>query len=430
MNDTFGARLRKCRTAAGMSIGELARRINYSKGYLSRIENDLQRPTPMLAKLCDHLLDTGGELFASIQSTAAPEPAAASAEDSAVGGNGSAEELVVLAFDDQELRVHWLPRPTLLAGRGFFGDPLVRGSRPLTDSSTVAVLWDAFEQLRVLGTMTSPVVVLGQAITQLNSARMLARDSDESVRTDLYLLSSRLAEYAGWMTQEAGDDAGALRWTERAVAFAEDGRDPRLASFALYRRAELAMYRFDAIGTIELARRAQRDTAAGPRILGLAAQCEAQGHALAGDHEAYEAALERAAELLAMPDPDPAPTLGSTSVADQVPLVAGWSLCELGRPGEAAAILDEHVATIPPRARRARARFGARRALAHAQHGDVDTACTVLRDVIEDAAHVDSATVRVDLRQLTRVLRRWHSHPTVRKLQPELMALLHPAERV
>jgi transcriptional regulator with XRE-family HTH domain len=410
-----------------MSIGELARRINYSKGYLSRIENDLQRPTPMLAKLCDQVLDTGGELLALVQGG---EQAAVSDEDSAsTGANGSGEDLIVLAFDDQELRVHWLPRPTLLAGRGFFGDPLTRGSRPMTDGSTVSVLWATYEQLRVLGTMTSPVVVLGQAITQLNSVRMLARDSDAQVRTDLCLLSSRLAEYAGWMTQEAGDDAGALRWTERAVGFAEEGRDPRLASFALYRRAELAMYRLDAIGTIQLARRAQRDTAAGPRVLGLAAQCEAQGHALAGDHEAYETALERAAELLAMPDPDSTSTLGSTSVADQVQLVAGWSLCELGRPGEAAAILDEHVAAIPPGARRARARFGARRALAHAQHGDVDTACKVLREVVEDAAHVDSATVRVDLRQLSRVLRRWHGRPAVRLLQPELMALLHPAER-
>jgi transcriptional regulator with XRE-family HTH domain len=410
-----------------MSIGELARRINYSKGYLSRIENDLQRPTPMLARLCDHLLDTGGELFSSIRAASAPEPVT-SGEGRAERGGDLDDDLVVLAFDDRELRVQWLPRPTLIAGRGFFGDPLVRGSRPRTDPATVDVLWTAFKGLRVLGTMTSPVVVLGQTITQLNSARMLARDSEEPVRGELRLLSSRLAEYAGWMTQEAGDEAGALRWTERAVGLAEAGQDPRLASFALYRRAELAMYRFDAIGTIELARRAQLDPAAGPRILGLAAQCEAQGHALAGDHEAYQVAIDRAAELLAMPepDPDPGPPLGSNSVADQVPLVAGWSLCELGRPAEAAALLDEHVAAIPPTARRARTRFGARRALAHAQNGDVDTACAVLRDVLTDAAHVDSATIRIDLRQLSRILRRWHGHEAVRELQPELMTLLHP----
>lgn len=421
MADTFGTRLRKYRVASGMSIGELARRINYSKGYLSRIENDLQRPTPMLARLCDHLLDTGGELFASIRTASSPEPVP-------VGeGPDPGDDLVVLALDERELRVQWLPRPMLIAGRGLFGDPLVRGSRPHTDAATAGVLWTAFESLRVLGTMTSPVVVLGQTITQLNSARMLARDSDEPVRTELRLLSSRLAEYAGWMTQEAGDEAGALRWIERAVGFAEAGQDPRLASFALYRRAELAMYRFDPIGTIELARRAQRDPAAGSRILGLAAQCEAQGHALAGDHEAYRDALDRAAELLAAPDPDPdpLPPLGSRSVADQIPLVAGWSLCELGRPAEAAAILDEHVPAIPATARRARARFGARQALAHAQNGAVDTACAVLRDVLTDAAHVDSATVRMDLRQLSRILRRWHTNPTVQALHPDLMTQLH-----
>lgn len=423
MADSFGTLLRKCRVAADMSIGELARRINYSKSHLSKIENDLQRPNATLAKLCDRILDTGGELFTSIRPTVAdPEPPAP--EDVADG------DVCVVLFDTRgELRVQQLPREHVPAGAGaLLGEPLARGTRPMTDERTVACLRTAFEQLRTLGAMTSPLVVLGQVLANLMAVRTLARYSEGTVRTDLLLLASRLAEYAGWMSQEAGDDAGARSWTDRAVWFATAAGDERLASFALYRRAEIAMYRHDAIGTIELARRAQENQEAGPRILGLAAQCEAQGHAMAGDLASYQEALDRAAALLATQDTDRAASLGSTSVADQVPLVAGWSLCELGRPGEAAVILDEHVVRIPPTSRRARARFGARRALAHAQNGDADTACAVLRDVIADAAHVDSATVRVDLRQLARTLARWSANAAVREIQPKLMALLHTTQ--
>ena len=417
MGDSFGARLQKCRFAAGMTMGELARRTNYSKGHISKIENGHKPPNPTLARLCDEVLGTGGELVRSLRTAPAPPPAPAPTPE---------DEVLVMAFDETgELRYRQLPRRVVLAGAGaILGDALVRGSHPATDEHSVAALCLMFDQLRALGTMMSPVVVLGQAMAQLTTVRSLAADGDEPVRAELLLLASRIAEYTGWMSQEAGDEAAALRWTDQAVRYATAGRDPHLASFALVRRAELAMYRQDAIATVELARRAQASTAAGPRILGHAARCEAQGHALAGDRAAYERAMERAGALLTAPVDESAPVLGSASVADQVPLAHGWALYDLGRPAEAAAVLDAHVPRIPPAARRARARFGTRRALAHAQQGDVDQACVTAREVLSDAAQVDSATVRVDLRNLDRTLSRWHAAPAVRDLHPDLMALL------
>ncbi|MCT2582389.1 helix-turn-helix domain-containing protein [Actinophytocola gossypii] len=417
MGDSFGARLQKCRLAAGMTMGELARRTNYSKGHISKIENGHKPPNPMLARLCDEVLRTGGELVRSLRTAPAPPAPAPSPDD----------EVLVMAFDETgELRYRQLPRRVVLAGAGaILGDALVRGSRSAADEHTVVTLRVMFDQLRSLGTMMSPVVVLGQAMAQLTTVRSLAADGEEPVRAELLLLASRIAEYTGWMSQEAGDESAALRWTDQAVRYATAGRDPHLASFALVRRAELAMYRQDAIATVALARQAQTSAAAGPRILGQAARCEAQGHALAGDRAAYERAMERAGTLLAAPADGPTPVLGSASVTDQVPLAHGWSLYDLGRPAEAAAVLDDHVPRIPPAARRARARFGTRRALAHAQQGDVDQACAVAREVLTDAAQVDSATVRIDLRQLARTLARWHTHPDVRTLHPHLMALLH-----
>ena len=49
----------------------------------------------------------------------------------------------------------------------------------------------------------------------------------------------------------------------------------------------------------------------------------------------------------------------------------------------------------------------------------------VTRDLLADAAQVDSATIRLDLAELTRTLRRWHNAPAVRELLPDLVVTLN-----
>jgi len=413
MAEKFGALLRQSRNAAGLSIGDLAKRINYSKGYLSKIENDLKRPTAMLAKLCDRELRTGGALAAVL----AAVPVAAVPDEPVVGDDG----VWIMELDGGEVRVSELPRRQILAGAGaVLGLALVGGRRPELDERAFEVLRTTFDQHRVLGTMASPRIVLAQVIAHLHTLRALAAENPEPMRGELLRFAARVAEYAGWMSQEAGQESAALGWTDRAAGYAAAGRDAQLATFAQFRRAEIALYQHDPVRTVELARLAQDDSGAGPRILGLAARVEAQGHALAGDVSACDAALDRAAGLLSARDPGTGPVLGSSSVDDEVSLVRGWALYDLGRPREAAEILGRQVVLIPQRARRARTRFDARRALAHAVAGDVDEACRVARDLLADAAQVDSATIRLDLAALTRTLRRWHNAPAVRELLPDL----------
>jgi transcriptional regulator with XRE-family HTH domain len=411
--ELFGTLLRDCRAAAGVSLGELARRTHYSKGHVSKIENGLKRPTAMFAKQCDRALGTDGVLAAAVPEK--PSRAEAARTD----------EVWVLELDDAGLRFAELPRRQVLAGAGaLLGFAVTGGALPTIDDETFTLLRTSFDQYRRLGVMTSPAAVLGQVIAQVHTLRTLAIENPEPMRSDLLLLAARVAEYAGWMSQEAGWDADAVRWTNRSVDLAT-GRDPHMASFALFRHAEIAFYQHNPRETVELARRAQQDRAAGPRILGLAARCEAQGHALAGDVRGYEEALDRAATLLAIRENGTGPVLGSASVPDEVALVRGWSLYDLGRPGDAADVLDRQLPMIPLSARRARARFGVRRALAHAQHGDIDQACAAAREVLTDAARVDSATIRLDLRELSRTLGRWHTDRTASDLRQELVTMLH-----
>lgn len=65
-DEDFGAELRRLRTAAGLSLTDLASRIHYTKGYLSKVENGVAPPNEALATLCDTELRTGGALIAVV----------------------------------------------------------------------------------------------------------------------------------------------------------------------------------------------------------------------------------------------------------------------------------------------------------------------------------------------------------------------------
>ncbi|GGU40062.1 helix-turn-helix domain-containing protein [Lentzea flava] len=391
MAGTFGELLREHRIAAGLSMGQLAKLIHYSKGYLSKIENDVKPPTPTVARLCDGVLDVGGRL---IEAALHEAP-----------GLGRRQVLVA---------------GTMLGVGALAGS----GPRPVPDEEVVAGMRTSFENLRGLGLRTSPMVLMEPLKALQHTVHGMARENVGPVGTGLLRLAARIAEYTGWMSQEAGDEQGALWWTRHASELSRAAADPDIASYAFVREAGIAFYRQDARGTISLAQQAQWIGSAGSRVLALAARREAQGHALAGDRYATESAFDRAAGLM---EPVPAdssyPALGP-SAPDPLELARGWALSDLGLNAEAAIVLDRQLALVPATSRRTRARFGTRRSLAHALSGDVDQSCRALADTIDDVAHVDSATVRTDLRQLARTLGRWHNHSAVREIYPDLKRLL------
>jgi tetratricopeptide (TPR) repeat protein/DNA-binding XRE family transcriptional regulator len=78
---TFGGELRRLRQEAGHSLPAFAKRIHYSKGYLSKIETGMVRPNESLARLCDVELGTGGALLALL-----PEPTTRRRRNGSSGG--------------------------------------------------------------------------------------------------------------------------------------------------------------------------------------------------------------------------------------------------------------------------------------------------------------------------------------------------------
>lgn len=401
---TVGGELRRLRIAAGLSMSELAERIQFSKGYISKVETGQKSPSLHFVRTADAALATGGLLTslteeksttadAPPQSTADPVPAARSATTPEVTDLRAAGGTV----DEAEARYSL--------------------------TAFAAIL----EQLRNLGQTLDPATVVEMLKPHIAALRELATRSDGTVAEEALRLAAHFADFTSWMTQETGDDANALRWIDVFAALADEVGDRDMAANSYLRRANIALYQQDAYGTITFARQA-RAIDCSPRIKDLAALREAQGHALAGDYENFSACLDRAVALEAnsAEERSGSPTIGPRRIADPVALAKGWSLFDLGRSAEAIEVLEPLLARTPKERHRAWARVASRLALALASVREVDRACELTKDILALSAIIRSATIRSDLRQLSRMLNRWSFDPAVQNIMPHLSAALLP----
>lgn len=414
----FGEELRRRRLAAGLTLTHLARHVHYSKGYLSKVERGLKMPSHELARLSDAALDAGGALVTLVRETP-PGPTAA------VGVGDDTEEmwLMQLCEGGQSWFQPVSRRHLMVAGVASIpGMSIGRpgSSASFEDMTFLGIFRSLFDQYRQLGQAAASGLLLPVLIAQTHALQELSKGAVPRVRQSLLILASRYAEYVGWLVQETGDEQATLWWTRRAVDLAAAGGDHHLAMYGLVRHALVTLYRDDAEQTIALTQQAQ-STKMPWRIRGLAAQREAQGHALAGDYDACMRSLDHARTLLARHEPDSdAPILGTTNLADPAEMIKGWCLYDLGRPRLAAEVIDRQMTQVPQQALRARVRYGVRSALAHAAAGEVDRASHLTGELLDSAITLGSATVATDLRKLARTLSRYPRNASVRNVAPRL----------
>lgn len=421
----FGEELRRRRLAAGLTITRLAVLVHYSKGQLSKVERGIKMPSPELARLCDAALAADGALIR----LADERPARAG---STVAKNGDEEAWLMRLFGEGLGEFQPLSRRQVVVA-GAASIPSISLRKPATtrsigDSTLLGVFRTIFDEYRRLGQAGASSQLLPALVAQIRTLQELSRNAGQHTRQALLVLASRYAEYVGWLVQETGNEQAALRWTRHAVALADAGGDQNLAAYGLVRHALITLYHGDANRTIQLAWQAQSGGAP-TRIQGLAAQREAQGHALAGDYDACMRALEHSRVLLARHVPDAAtPIIGPSNLPDPAEMIRGWCLYDLGRPRAAAEVLDQQLPQIPREAVRTRVRFGVRRALAHAAAGEVDHACQLSGALLDDAITIGSATVATDLRKLARTLSRHPRNASMRCLAPKLGTALRAAD--
>jgi transcriptional regulator with XRE-family HTH domain len=412
MDTPFGEELRKRRITAGISLTQLSRLTFYSKGFLSKVERGLQPASRELTRICDTALGADGQLAALARG---------------VGGH-AAEAAETQSRAEMPAGRRKVSRRRLMeTGLLIIPASQMRGAPKagqIDDSTLTGIFRPLFDQYRRIGQAANAALLLPALSAQAQAVRELAQEAGPRTRLDLLQLAARYAEYAGWLAQEAGRDDLALQWTQQAGDLATAAGDPEFAKYGLVRHALVTLYRGDWARTIDLARHAQEGVTS-PRILGLAAQREAQGHALGGDYGSCMRGLDRAQALLAIDSGDASrPVTGTSAVANPAALAQGWCLYDLGRPKAAAEVLDRELTTLPEDAARSRARFGARRALAYAAAGEVDHACHLTIGLLDSGAGLGSATIGKDLRRVTQALQRHPKNPSVRDLSPKLWTAL------
>ncbi|MBT8227541.1 MAG: helix-turn-helix transcriptional regulator [Dactylosporangium sp.] len=413
---TFGTEMYRRRTARKMSLASLARMTFYSKGHLSKVENGRKAPSPELVRAVDLALAANGALLA-LAAADHVVPETGGIDSWWVMGGGPDGNPVLASVACREV----LDAPTLSVI-----DPRPRRLLPPRTDELPARLWTGWlADVRRLGQCADPRNVLPTVLGQLQSVIGFARSARGADRAELYITASRYAEYAGWMLQEAGANAQAQRLTQQAIELAAAGGDRTMARHALTRQALMALYDGDHVTTVRLASRAAADTTMPPRLRGLAALRQAQGYALGGRSDKFERTMEHAKRLLARQAGERCATaLGGSAIADPAAATRGWALYDLGRHQECAVILEREIRRIPGDARRAYARYATRCALAHAEARDLEPACDLTRTLLPWIGDLGSTTIRQDLRQLARRLRRWSGHELVHDLLPDLKLAL------
>lgn len=419
---SFGPELRRRRLEADLTLTGLSSLVHYSKAHLSKVERGLKEPSRELSRLCDAELRAHGKLAALADRGRAgdrdhelhfdilSQPERIAETGSARGRLATRRQLIVAGI------------LTIPAGIAAGADADRADGRIIVDSFR-----SIFDHYRQLGQVSDPELLIRPLIAQNILIQELLKAADPGPRNEMLILSSRYAEYIGWLSQESGNDAAALHWTSQAADLADAGGDSDFASYGLVRHALVTMYQCDARQTTLLSQRAQACKPP-PRIAGLAALREAQGHALAGDYKLSMGAVDQAGALLdRVGTSGDKPVIGSSNLSDPAEIVRGWCLHDLGRPAEAAEVLDAQLLRIPQQATRTRARFGARRALACAAAGEIDQACHCAGDLLAGAGIPRSATIAKDLHALSRVLARHPKSPPVRDLAPRLAAALSAA---
>jgi transcriptional regulator with XRE-family HTH domain len=387
----FGSEVRRLRISAGKSLDGLGTEVYLSRSQLGKIEQGDARGSYQLALSLD----------------------------TALGAHGQLTRL----FLEECARVGPVAPDTDILTRS---DPVLPGARGPDQGDRAAAAIARLQALRVRSHQAGPHSIVHDLGDDIAGLYSVAGGAGPDAANPVWPVLLRYAELLGWTAQEIGHDAVALRWTRAMAGWALELRDRDAFGYALIRQSQRARRRGNPEAAVTLARRAAAVGGISPRLAQFAAQREAQACALAGDEPAYHRALDRFYALAAPPSPagpDPAPLPWWGPAPDPAfersRLLEATCLVDLA-DFRAATTLFEQGMTHLGAARTGYARLAIRHAIACAHVGEPEHACQIMLGSLPTVSRQGSASLRGDLKLLSRVLNRYRRSAAVRALLPDL----------
>ncbi|MFL6115404.1 MAG: hypothetical protein ACJ786_29270 [Catenulispora sp.] len=296
-----------------------------------------------------------------------------------------------------------------------FESPSVkRRLTPETLSYLKRHLQDQYAADNLLG----PRVMLPGIIDHFNTIERLRQAASGQELDELLSLGAGYAEFAGWLSHDAGDLSGAAMWCGKALEMAEAAGDDVMAAFTIMRRAAAAISARDGGYAARLAKRAQRyDSPETIRVRAVAALTEAHGHAIDANPGETDRALDLAAGLVEQVDSAAAVGHDPTIVRYcAIPLYESISQAkchlELGRATEAIDSFRVVLDTLPPDYHRDRGQYLARLTQSYVLGEQPEAACTAGEEALAIALETGSSRTISDLRRtIPDMASRWGKVP-------------------
>jgi transcriptional regulator with XRE-family HTH domain len=191
--------------------------------------------------------------------------------------------------------------------------------------------------------LAGPTFVLATAQAQLGQVEQLAAGG----ATELARLASRFAEFTGWLQQDVGNDAEALRLTCRAVDFAEMAGDGELSTYNRMRKANVLTTATDLQLAASTAHRALTDASDRfPHLVPVCLRQTALTSARMRDERGARAAIERAVDLTSATI-NTSDAHSSYCTRSYVQMEAALCLLVLRQPAAAEEVCRDALATWP-----------------------------------------------------------------------------------
>jgi tetratricopeptide (TPR) repeat protein len=270
------------------------------------------------------------------------------------------------------------------------------------------------------------ICIAGPVSVQLPVVERACQVTRGTDRNEMLRFACQFTEFSGWIFQDAGDLASAMRWTDRALDYALELGDQRVIAYTLMRKAMIATESGDPARGLGIANSAlEYKDCLTPRLRAVILRQRsysnaALGEVIASARDSDDAVIEAVAGEN-QGEQDRAPYCTPTYVA----MEAGASWVILGHPKTALPILEKsRTEWLGQTQVRDYALCVSRLAIAYAAAGELEQACSAAEEVIGLARGLGSRRVVGQIDLLYRRLARWRQDPAVARVRGRLKMLV------